>query len=503
MLNIIPQVKSYQQKKIQLTFHARQTHWEIDSFFQDACENDFIQILKNRWGNVPKIDSKQILSIQYVQCFSTEGYSLKIEEDGLFIRASSYQGVVWALQSFMQLLPIQMGDVEQIQGVDIQDGPAYSYRGLHLDVCRHFFTVDEVKDFIDKMSFHKLNIFHWHLTDDQGWRIEIKKYPRLTQMGAIRKASPKPWDRLILDDTPYGPFFFTQAEIKEVVKYAKSRGVTVIPEIELPGHAQAALAAYPHLGCSGGPYEPWCHWGVSENVFCAGNEQTLSFLKDVLDEVIECFEGPYIHLGGDECPKIQWEKCPKCQEKIRLEQLENEEALQSWFVTQMGQYLKMHGKKMIGWDEILEGGIPDDAVVMSWQGIEGGKRAAHANHGVIMTPNDYLYFDYAQSENPDEPESIFGLVPLEKVYSFEVDCGLPCEISSFILGAQGNCWSEYFHDYKRLQYSVYPRAAALAEITWYAPQKRDFKSFKTRLEVLVQHYQSRGIHFRALDRQII
>ncbi len=464
----------------------------------------YMQATLSRLGLVQQNCERKVVFEEDVTLSHHEGYSLKVSENQIVIRAMSYRGAVWALQTLMQCLPpavvsAPLTEVVQIPPMKIEDAPQYDYRGAHLDVCRHFFTVAEIQKFIDELVLHKINVFHWHLTEDQAWRIEIKKYPKLVEVGAVREASPVMWKRTELDGVPYGPFYYTQEEIKFIVAYAKERGVEVIPEIELPGHAQAALAAYPELGCTGGPYAPWCHWGISENVYCAGNDATLAFLKDVIREVSTLFESSYIHIGGDECPKTQWEKCPKCQARMATNDLANTHELQSWFITQIGHFIQELGKKMIGWDEILEGGIPPSSIVMSWQGIAGGLTAAKAKHQVIMTPNTHLYFDYGQGSESTEPESIGGYVGLETVYDFNVDCGLPEEYRPFVLGAQANCWSEYFFDFARLEYALLPRLAALSEITWRAPIEKNYIKFREKVAQMMLRYETMGANYRKLD----
>ena len=366
----------------------------------------------------------------------------------------------------------------------IADAPRFAYRGMHLDVARHFFSVDEVKRYIDVMAIHKLNTLHWHLTDDQGWRIEIKRYPELTAVGSIRKATVvrKEWGTY--DDTPYGGFY-TQDEIRDVVEYAADRGVTVIPEIDLPGHMLAALTAYPELGCTGGPYEVWGRWGVADDVLCPGREKTFEFLEGVLTEVMELFPSEYIHIGGDECPKVRWEKCPRCQAKIRQLGLKDdgehtaEHYLQSYVTDRIGKFLAQHGRRIIGWDEILEGRAPSDAVVMSWRGSEGGIAAAKLGHDVIMTPNSHFYFDYYQSLDTDaEPFGIGGYIPMEQVYSYDPAFPeLTPEQQKHILGVQANLWTEYVLSDEHLEYMLLPRLAALSEVQWCQPETKDWNRF--------------------------
>ena len=420
-----------------------------------------------------------------------EGYELNVDGEGIEVRASQFPGFLYALQSLEQLLPAAVYGTEpapdaawEVPCVKIADAPRFAYRGMHLDVARHFFSVDEVKRYIDVMAIHKLNTLHWHLTDDQGWRIEIKRYPELTAVGSIRKATVvrKEWGTY--DGTPYGGFY-TQDEIRDVVKYAADRGVTVIPEIDLPGHMLAALTAYPELGCTGGPYEVWGRWGVADDVLCPGREKTFEFLEGVLTEVMELFPSEYIHIGGDECPKVRWEKCPRCQAKIRQLGLKDdgehtaEHYLQSYVTDRIGKFLAQHGRRIIGWDEILEGRAPSDAVVMSWRGSEGGIAAAKLGHNVIMTPNSHFYFDYYQSLDTDaEPFGIGGYIPMEQVYSYDPAFPeLTPEQQKHILGVQANLWTEYVLSDEHLEYMLLPRLAALSEVQWCLPETKDWNRF--------------------------
>ena len=432
-------------------------------------------------------------SIRFVtdESLPAEGYELNVDGEGIEVRASQFPGFLYALQSLEQLLPAAVYGTEpapdaawEVPCVKIADAPRFAYRGMHLDVARHFFSVDEVKRYIDVMAIHKLNTLHWHLTDDQGWRIEIKRYPELTAVGSIRKATVvrKEWGTY--DGTPYGGFY-TQDEIRDVVKYAADRGVTVIPEIDLPGHMLAALTAYPELGCTGGPYEVWGRWGVADDVLCPGREKTFEFLEGVLTEVMELFPSEYIHIGGDECPKVRWEKCPRCQAKIRQLGLKDdgehtaEHYLQSYVTDRIGKFLAQHGRRIIGWDEILEGRAPSDAVVMSWRGSEGGIAAAKLGHDVIMTPNSHFYFDYYQSLDTDaEPFGIGGYIPMEQVYSYDPAFPeLTPEQQKHILGVQANLWTEYVLSDEHLEYMLLPRLAALSEVQWCQPETKDWNRF--------------------------
>lgn len=414
--------------------------------------------------------------------FGSESYKLSIDKKLIRLEAATLQGVIHGVQTLSQLL-MNKSKIE-IACMTIEDEPRFSYRGIHLDVSRHFFDVDYIKKFIDLLSKYKINNFHWHLTDDQGWRIEIKKYPLLTVKSAFRK------ETLIghYDSTPqsfdgktYGGFY-TQQEIKEVVRYATARQINIIPEIEMPGHARAAVSAYPELGCTGEKIDVATKWGVFEDVFCP-NEKTFTFLENVLAEVIELFPSRYIHIGGDECPKKQWKESQLCQDMIKKKKLKDEHGLQSYFIKRIEKFINSKGRQIIGWDEILEGGLAPNATVMSWRGEEGGILAAQLNHKVIMTPTDYCYFDYYQSKGSDEPLAIGGYLPLEKVYKYEpLPKGLPKEKHKYILGTQGNLWTEYIGNPSKLEYMLLPRMQAIAEVGWTQPSQKSYDNFLKRLK---------------------
>ncbi len=424
-----------------------------------------------------------------------EGYQLTATRNKIVLQGRA-AGLFYGVQTLEQLLPpAATGNRIPIPAVSIKDEPRFAYRGLMLDVGRHFFPVSYIKQFIDAMAHYKLNRFHWHLTEDQGWRIEIKKYPKLQSIASQRKQTvigrgPQ------YDGKPYGGYY-TQEEVKEVVRYAAERFITVIPEIEMPGHALAALAAYPQLGCTGGPYETGTKWGVYKEVYCAGNDEVFRFLEDVLDEVLPLFPGQYVHIGGDECPKDRWKTCPKCQARMKALGLKDEHELQSYFIQRMEKFLNSKGKKIIGWDEILEGGLAPDATVMSWRGESGGIAAAKQKHDVIMTPNTYLYLDYYQGNSATEPLAIGGYLPLEKVYSYEpYPASLNASEQAYIKGVQGNVWTEYIADAPYVDYMTYPRALALAEITWSPASKKNFASFTARLPRALAMLEARGVNFR-------
>ena len=446
-----------------------------------------------------------------------EAYRLDVKKRGVKVKASSLNGFIYALQTLRQMLPVEIYGHEPAEDKDwslpcltINDAPRFAYRGMHLDVSRHFFSTDEVKKYIDMMSIHKMNTLHWHLTDDQGWRIEIRKYPRLTEVGSVRKGTVirKEWDRY--DGIPYGGYY-TQAQIKDVIEYAAAQGITIIPEIDLPGHMLAALTAYPKLGCTGGPYEVWGRWGVADDVLCAGNEETMVFLENVLAEVAELFPSEYIHIGGDECPKVRWEKCPVCQAKIKELGLKDdgdfnaEHYLQSYVMERMEKFLATKGKKIIGWDEILEGTPGPDATVMSWRGSDGGIKASKMGHDVIMVPNSYFYFDYYQApDTENEPFGIGGYVPIEKVYSYDpyTEITEP-EAREHILGIQANLWTEYIASNAHLEYMVLPRQAALSEVQWCQPAVKDWDRFLSSLSHEAAMYDIMGYNYAKTVFQII
>lgn len=430
-----------------------------------------------------------------------EAYKLSVNPDKIILSAGDTKGLFYGVQTLRQLLPesIEGGDVQDgvkwtIPAVEIEDSPRFKYRGMHLDVGRHFFPAEFIKKYIDLIAMHKMNTFHWHLTEDQGWRIEIKKYPKLTEVGAWRDStlvghlseSPRKYD-----GQRYGGFY-TQEEIKEIVAYAADRSVTVIPEIELPGHSSAALTAYPELGDTGGPYRVEHGWGVFPDIY-SPKEETFEFLENVLLEVMELFPSKYIHIGGDEAPKDKWKVSPIAQEVIKLEGLEDEHGLQSYFIQRMEKFLNKHGRQIIGWDEILEGGLAPNATVMSWRGEAGGIEAAKQHHDVIMTPTGTCYFDYYQSESPSEPLAIGGYLPVEKVYAYEpVPEELTAEEAKYILGAQGNVWTEYMKTSDHVEYMILPRMTALSEVLWSPGESRDWEKFLRKLD-------NQNLRYDALD----
>ncbi len=428
-----------------------------------------------------------------------EGYELSVTPNQIHIQAKTEKGAFYAVQSLLQLFPVDIdkNKATALPCVEIKDKPEFRYRGMHLDVGRHFYSVDFIKKYIDLISRLKMNTFHWHLTEDQGWRIEIKKYPKLQEIAAFRKEtlighySDQPHK---FDGKKYGGYY-TQEQIKDIVAYAQQRQVTVIPEIEMPGHSQAAIAAYPELGCTGKQVEVATKWGIFEEVYCP-SESTFKFLEDVIDEVIALFPGKYIHIGGDEAPKTRWKNCSHCQKLIKKEGLKDEHGLQSYFIQRMEKYINSKGKQIIGWDEILEGGLAPNATVMSWRGVGGAVQAAKEGHDVILTPTSHCYFDYYQSDNEKEPTAIGGFLPLEKVYSFNpIPKELTEDEAKYVLGGQGNVWTEYIPTSQQVEYMTFPRAIALSEVLWSTPEHKNYKGFINRLEQLQRRLDHLDVNY--------
>lgn len=437
-----------------------------------------------------------------------DAYNLDIDSRKISITSSGNQGLFYGIQSLLQLLPEDRASLDNqtfnIPRLSIKDYPRFQYRGMHLDEGRHFFGEDFVKKYIDYLAFHKFNNFHWHLTEDQGWRIEIKRYPRLTSVGGFRNGTIIGHHPGTGNDSTYYGGFYTQDQVKEIVKYAQDRFITIIPEIEMPGHSSAAIAAYPQLSCF--PDEPtkissttpWAGsrtgkqvqqtWGVFEDVYCP-SEYTFKFLENVLDEVMQLFPSKYIHIGGDECPKTAWKRSDFCQQLIKEKNLKDEHGLQSYFIQRIEKYLNSKGRNIIGWDEILEGGLAPNATVMSWRGEEGGIAAAQQKHNVIMTPGAYCYLDHSQTKNEDSV-TIGGYLPLEKVYSYEpVPKELNAEEEKYILGAQGNVWTEYMKTPSKVEYMIFPRMSALSEVLWSPRESRNWSDFSGRLNSMRKRYQ--------------
>ncbi len=478
---------------------------------------DFLnEYLKKYYGfelGTSKLDAGNnsiVLGLQQMDSSISGSYTMTIDNSGISIAGNDEAGTFYGIQTLIQLLPVQKSSSLNIPYVSIKDYPRFQYRGMHLDVGRNFFPADYIKKYIDYLALHKFNTFHWHLTDDQGWRIEIKKYPKLTSVGGFRNGT-------IIGHYPgkgntgkrYGGFY-TQDEVKDIVKYAQARYIKIIPEIELPGHSSAAIAAYPQLSCFPNestkisPRTVWAGsrqgkqveqtWGVFEDVFCP-SDYTFKFLEDVLDEVMELFPSKYIHIGGDECPKAAWKRSDFCQQLIKENNLKDEHGLQSYFISKIEKYINSKGRNIIGWDEILEGGLAPNATVMSWRGEEGGIAAAKEHHNVIMTPGSYVYLDHSQSKNEDSV-TIGGYLPLSVVYSYDpVPKELNEEESKYILGAQGNLWTEYINNIPKLEYMIFPRMTALSEVLWTPKDKKDWSGFSSRLPAIYQRYKLWGANY--------
>jgi len=439
----------------------------------------------------------------------TEGYHLKVTPNGILLTGNSGAGLFYGMQTLLQLLPPEVCNISkpeegkswEVPCADIKDEPRFPYRGMHLDVSRHFFPKEFIFRYLDLLAMYKMNIFHWHLTDDNGWRIEIEKYPKLTDISAWRvDHEGLPWRERPAQEAgeqaTYGGFY-TQNDIREIVQYAAQRYITIIPEIEMPAHSVEVLAAYPELSCTGGPFTvpPGSYWPNSD-IFCAGNESVFVFLEDVLTEVMDLFPSEYIHVGGDEATKTRWEACPKCQQRMKDEGLKDEKELQSYFIKRMEKFINSKGKKMIGWDEILEGGLAPEATVMSWRGVEGGITAARQGHDVIMTPTSYCYFDYYQADPDFEPEAIGGFTTLKKVYSFEpIPEELTADEGKHILGAQGNVWTEYIPTPEHAEYMALPRMIAIAEIDWSPANLRNWDNFRQRLDSQFKRLEYMGVNY--------
>lgn len=447
------------------------------------------------------------------QSLAEEEYRLHVGCCRVVIKASSLRGFNWGVQTLKQLMPVQIYGDTTAEGINwavpcctISDAPRFGYRGLLIDEARHFFGMEAIKDVLDVMEIHKLNTLHWHLTEDQGWRIEIKKYPLLTEVGSIRKETLVGHLRRSneYDGTPYGEgMWYSQDQIREIVDYAAARGINIVPEIDLPGHMTAALAAYPHLGCTGGPYEVFTKWGITDDVLCIGKETTMEFIKDVLSEVCDLFPSEYIHIGGDECPKVRWTTCPHCQNKIKElgitgdEKHSPEHFLQSYVTAEAEKFLAERGRRLIGWDEILEGELAPNATVMSWRGTKGGEAAVKLGHDVIMTPNQYLYIDYYQSKDKDnEPLAIGGYVPVEKCYSFEPFTeNMTEEEKAHIIGVQANLWTEYIGTQDYLEYMLLPRLSALSEVQWCAPENKIWERYLDSVDEVLNIYETAGYNY--------
>ena len=480
----------------------------VASLFANRIDTVAGFAIKPLTGNEPLKSAPKntiLFSITNDETLGEEGYHLNVDNDRVLVSANTPKGLFYGVQSMLQLLPPQImslskieGIVLQMQAVKIFDKPRFSYRGMHLDVGRHFMPVDFVKQYIDLLAMFKLNTFHWHLTEDQGWRIEIKKYPKLAQISSMRDETivgHAGGDNKTYDGKPHGGYY-TQDQIKEVVDYASKRFITIIPEIEMPGHSQAVLAAYPRLSCTGGPFKVATTFGVFNDIFCAGNDSTYVFLQDVLDEVMALFPSKYIHIGGDEAPKARWHECPKCQALMKAEGLKDEHELQSYFVKRIEKYVVSKGRKIIGWDEILEGGLAPEATVMSWRGMDGGIAAAKQKHDVIMAANSHLYFDHYQADPETEPLAIGGFLPLKTVYGFDpIPAELTPDEAKHIIGVQAQVWTEYLKTPASVQYMLLPRLLALSEIAWTSKEQKDWYDFRDRLGNNIPRLAFMGLNY--------
>ncbi len=464
---------------------------------------------KDYSGKPPKNSVLFTLDTNHAERFGKEGYHLTIKRHRIEITAAKPAGIFYGVQTLWQLMPPEVysdkagaaGSEWEIPCCEIEDKPSYSWRGMHLDVSRHFFPKEFIKKYIDLIAMHKMNIFHWHLTDDNGWRLEIKKYPELTSIAAWRvDREEQPWEDRELqqpgEKATYGGFY-TQEDVKEIVKYAQDRFVTIIPEIEMPGHSYEVFAAYPQYSCTGKKLTvlPGSYW-PNVDIFCAGKEETFTFLEDVLSEVAELFPSPYIHIGGDEADKTRWKECKYCQARIKKEGLKDEDELQSYFIRRIEKFLNSKGKKMIGWDEILEGGLAPEATVMSWRGFEGGMEAAAMGHDVIMCPTSYCYFDYYQADPEFQPKAFGGFVTTRKVYSFRpIADGMSPEEAKHVLGGQGNVWTENIPTTKHAEYMALPRMTALAEVLWTPEKQLNWYDFRDRLQEQFKRFDAMKVNY--------
>ncbi len=503
-LSLIPMPQNISYRSGSFMLHSKtviQTN-DVTSF-----EAEFLQeSIKNQTGldlKIVKVVPNSVASINLV--FDVEGpeagnfkedYKVEVAAKSITIKAVYNQGIFYGIQTLLQLIPHEHKSDIKIPCLQLVDHPKFKWRGMHLDVGRHFFPTSFIKKYIDYMAKYKMNTFHWHLTEDQGWRIEIKKYPKLTQVGAWREGSMVGhYNEQKFDTIRYGGFY-NQNEIKEIVAYATARHITVVPEIEMPGHSLAALAAYPELSCTGGLFEVGKKWGVFDDVYCP-KEETFTFLENVLTEVLDLFPSEYIHIGGDECPKTRWKNCAHCQKLIQEKGLNDEHELQSYFIQRIEKFVNSKGRKIIGWDEILEGGLAPNAAVMSWRGTEGGIAAAKQKHFVVMTPGSHCYFDHYQGKPENEPIAIGGFTTLEKVYQFNpIPEELNSEEQKYILGAQANVWTEYMLSPEQVEYMIMPRMFALAEVLWGTANPNNFFDFKTRIQAHENWLKNNNIKYR-------
>lgn len=495
----LPQQFSFAEPAYSLTLN-RFSLIQINPKQRDLLEPLVVQLQRD----LPQAGDDQQAANIYLSLrpeLGAEAYQIDTRVGEVSVLGGDAAGLFYGVQTLLQLL-----EDDRWQACSLRDAPRFAWRGMHLDVSRHFFSLPELKRYIDLLALYKMNTFHWHLTDDQGWRIEIKKYPLLTEVGAFRSETliGRPSAEMQYDGRPYGGFY-TQAEVRELVAYAAARHITIVPEIEMPGHSLAALAAYPQFACTPGPFAVARSWGVFEDVYCAGKDATFDFLTDVLDEVMDLFPGPYLHIGGDECPKTRWTACAACQARMQAEGLVDEHALQSYFIQRVERHVNARGRKIIGWDEILEGGLAPNAAVMSWRGTDGGIAAAQAGHYAVMSPGNPCYFDHYQAQpTADEPLAICCYNPLEAVYAYEpVPAALSATEAAFILGAQGNVWTEYMPTFEQVTYMALPRMAALAEVLWTPPGQKDYDDFLLRLRQYSKQLDALGYryapHFKKTD----
>jgi hexosaminidase len=507
MINIVPKPQSIEIVPGKFEFKRETTLLVSNQTPNRQFLADFVSSLIPGTRLIEKGDADITLRLLSVVDNRSESYSLDVKKNGIIITAGDEPGLFYGIQTLRQLLPntAEKGTTPlegyAIQSMIIEDYPRFSWRGMHLDVSRHFFPVDFVKSYIDMIAFHKMNVFHWHLTDDNGWRLEIKRYPKLTEISAYRVDREhedwRKWSPIQEGEKSTYGGFYTQEEVKDIIAYAAERQITVIPEIEMPGHSSEIFAAYPELSCKGEllAVRPGSYWPV-EDILCAGNDSVFTFLENVIDEVVELFPASYIHIGGDEASKTYWKTCSKCQNRIKVHNLADEHELQSWFIKKMEKYIIAKGKRIIGWDEILEGGLAAEATVMSWRGEAGGIAAAKAGHDVIMTPTSHVYFDYYQGDPTTEPQAIGGYLTLKKVYSYEP---IPAELNKdeqkYILGSQGNLWTEFVKTQDHAEYMVLPRMTAMAEVVWTEAEKREWNDFYSRLHKLFPRFEQLGWNY--------
>jgi hexosaminidase len=498
-INIIPKPTSVLEKDGEFIINSKTLVYISEPSIEKEA-NYFINYLESIYGLKLKLASgkpkkKNSILLNNLKSGDFENYELAITKKYIGITANADAGIFYGLQSLIQLLPVAKQSLLTVSCALIQDHPRYAWRGMHLDCSRHFFETNFIKKYIDFLATYKMNVFHWHLTDDQGWRIEIKKYPLLTKEGAWRKGSMiGPYSDNKFDSIRYGGFY-TQNEIKEIVAYAAERHITIVPEIEMPGHALAALAAYPMFSCTGKPVEVGMKWGVETTVFCP-SEGTFLFLRNILNEVMDLFPSKFIHIGGDEVLKDEWDSSVLCQQIMKDQGLANSHELQSYFIQRIEKIVNARGRSIIGWDEILEGGLAPNAAVMSWRGIEGGIAAAKQKHYVVMSPGSHCYFDHYQGKKEQEPLAIGGFTPLEKVYSYEpTPDTLSTEEATYILGAQANVWTEYITSSAQVEYMAMPRMAALAEVVWSKKEDRNYEDFYRRMQLHRSLLDARGINY--------